>query len=196
MSLVAYGDSDDGSSDSEVEETTKTPSKNVTLKTIEDDQKAINPQAVDTTQHASPTEKRSKLSSLLPKPHNSSETAVVYSEPQRQLLDLKALQEDNDDEIIEVEEEYVPLSQIKKNNDKPTVEKTTQQKSVGSLFSRMPSPWSVGVGISLGKKRGASDDVQASSSKKGKHPVRIAAPTLVDVSILCLVESYFTHEEL
>lgn len=184
MSLVAYGDSDDGSSDSEGEETTQSQPKTQTLKDIK---RTGHSNSDSTTKTPSLPEGRSKLSSLLPKPQNSSETTVVYTEPEKKLPNFKVLQEDDEDEIIEVEEEYIPLSELKKKSNKVSVEKTEEQKSVGSLFSRMPSPWSVGVGISLGKKRGAVDDVQSGIvSKKGKQPVRIAAPSLADVSLYCM----------
>lgn len=184
MSLVAYGDSDDGSSDSEAEETIQTQPKKETPTNLTDNETTENANSDSTTtQVPSIPESRSKLSSLLPKPHNSSETTVIYTEPEKKLVNFKVLQDDDDDEIVEIEEEYIPLSELKKKSDKTPVEKTEEQKSVGSLFSRMPSPWSVGVGISLGKKRDASDGIESGiASKKGKQPVRIAAPTLVDVS--------------
>ena len=188
MSLVAYVDSDDGSSDNEAEESSLDAKTSATA--IENVREAKH----DSELKPSPSiEKRSKLSALLlPKPRKSPENTVIMKlEPQPKLWGLKSMGDiEDEDEIIEVEEEYVPLSQIKKNKETPTVKKTEEQKSVGSLFSRMPSPWSLGIGITLGTERGSSDDgdvgTRVKGSKKGKHPVRIAAPSIVKVRFLCL----------
>lgn len=187
MSLVAYGDSDDGSSDSEGEENTDIPSKNSSFSagecstsTAQSEQETV-PSTSTASQDISMTNsgKRSSLSSLLPKPNKlGNATAVIksnFSSLNAQVLD------DDEDEIVEVEEEYVPLSQIKKDKKTPVSETNEEQKSVGSLFSRMPAPWSVGAGISLGKKRESGDD-EDDKSRKRKQPVRIVAPTINEVS--------------
>ena len=189
MSLVAYGDSDDGSSDSEGEENTNFPPKTSSFSVEESTSSSA-----ELVQEAAPSPskasedvplinsgKRSRLSSLLPKPNNP-ENATTVVRTNFSSLDPQNFEED-EDEILEVEEEYVPLSEIKKAKKIPVSETNEEQKSVGSLFSRMPSPWSFGAGISLGKKKESSEG-GGNKNKKGKQPVRIVAPTISQVRYL------------
>lgn len=186
MSLVAYGDSDNGSSDSEGEENTNFPPKTSSFSAGESSTSSAEREQETAPSTSTASEdvpltnsgKRSRLSSFLPKPNNSGNaTAVLRSN--FSTLDTKIL-DDDEDEIVEIEEEYVPLSQIKKDKKTPVSETKEEQKSVGSLFSRMPSPWSFGAGISLGKKKESGDDGD-DKNRKRKQPVRIVAPTISEV---------------
>jgi hypothetical protein len=199
MSLVAYGDSDDGSSDSDGEETTSFPLKTSSVpSTSSSVLSSTSAEHVQETIHSTATAsgdasstntgKRSSLSSLLPKPSNQDNaTSIARSDFNAQSSTFDASHYDDEDEIIEVEEEYVPLSQIKKNKKTLNTEKNKAQKSVGSLFSRMPSPWSLGAGISLGRKNETIAEGEGhDKNRKGKQPVRIVAPTISQVIIIII----------
>ncbi|EDO32056.1 predicted protein [Nematostella vectensis] len=188
MSLVAYGASDDESDSDNQEEfssgNAKEPSnQQSTSSKFEEKGTPANVGEKNTLQKSGfaaklpppkVTVKRtathlSSLASLLPKPKNESvRPSFPDTQPGPAGLDLG-----EEDDIIEIEEEYVSLSMTKKKSDvKDTAE---DSKSIGSLFSRMPKPWSWQSSVSLGKKSDSGAEV---ASSKAKQTVKISAVSM------------------
>ena len=206
MSLVAYGSSDEESDASDSEEAQNSGvSRGVAASDHQDDAKelsftkgAIEPAKEKGLVLSSPKQtneisnsvgRKTGLSSLLPKPKNTnsfeneitSDQDTSFGKKPSFGLEAMAGNDDDDDEILEIEEEYEPL--IKRAKRVTSSEADDKPKSVGSLFSLLPAPWQAANTWQKGgeQEKKASSKRSGAEDRKRKQPIKIAIPTVPKV---------------
>ena len=178
MSLVAYGCSDE-ESDEDVQnhqEDVNKPLLTTEGKVPAEGKGLILPSPNQTSKLSSSSDRKSALSSILPKPKNASNTEKENTSGQT-IPDnktppngLETMLED-DEEILEIEEEYEPIAKRTKKVTKS--EANNKPKSVGSLFSLLPSPWQA----ENTWQNKTESQISAARDRRSKQPIKIAIPT-------------------
>lgn len=202
MSLVAYGSSDEESDTSDSEEAQNSGvSRGVGANDHQDDAKEISftkgaiesaeqkglalPSPKQMNEISNSVGRKTGLSSLLPKPKNTNSLGKEGTSDQDTSLGKKpsfgleamAGNDGDDDEIIEIEEEYEPL--IKRAKRVASSEADDKPKSVGSLFSLLPAPWQAANTWQKGgeHEKKTSSKRSGAEERKTKQPIKIAIPT-------------------
>lgn len=201
MSLVAYGSSDEESDTSDSEEAQNSGvSRGVGANDHQDDAKELSftkgaiepaegkglvlPSPKQTNEISNSVGRKTGLSSLLPKPKNTNSLGKEGTSDQDTSLGKKpsfSLEgmagSDDDDEILEIEEEYEPL--IKRAKRVASSEADDKPKSVGSLFSLLPAPWQAANTWQKGgeHEKKTSSKRSGAEERKTKQPIKIAIPT-------------------
>ena len=194
MSLVAYA-----SSDEESDEEVQTPPDNVEKPALTEEAKdptkskgLVLPSPKQTTELSNSSGRKTTLSSFLPKPKNvnsiekerTSEQAIP--EDKTPSFSLETMLED--EEILEIEEEYEPIAKrAKKATNNSGVD--DKPKSVGSLFSLLPAPWQ--AENTWQKKKDSK--MSATEDKRPKQSIKIAIPTAPKVCNIMYMYSTFRH---
>lgn len=201
MSLVAYGSSDEESNASDTEDTqnatvefdafvsTKQDEmKDVTL--VKEEVEPLNDKVFalsipKQTNDASSLGRKSGLASLLPKPKNvntfgrettSLKDDSLANEPRS---NVEAISGD-DEEILEIEENYEPISKRAKKTNSSEVDDKPRSVSVGCLFSLLPAPWqaeNTWKKKDEGAKNTSSRKTLGAEDKKAKQLIKISIPT-------------------
>lgn len=193
MSLVAYGSSDE-ESDEDVQnhqDDIKKPLLTTEGKVPAEAKGLILPSPKQTSKLSSSSDRKSALSSILPKPKNVSniekENRSGQTIPGNKTTPdgLEAMLED--EEILEIEEEYEPIAKRAKKGTKS--EADNKPKSVGSLFSLLPTPWQA----ENTWQKNLESKVSTAGDRKSKQPIKIAIPTAPKVMIHlhdCIITAY------
>ena len=117
------------------------------------------------------------LSSFLPKPKNISnrEMESTDTSDEKPSISSSAMMDD-EEEILEIEEDYEPIVKRTKKIQSSQIE--DKPKSVGSLFSLLPSPWQAeNSWLKTANPKVKAKSKQATSEERGsKQPVKIAIP--------------------
>lgn len=117
------------------------------------------------------------LSSFLPKPKNISnrEKESTDTSDEKPSISSSAMMDD-EEEILEIEEDYEPIVKRTKKIQSSQIE--DKPKSVGSLFSLLPSPWQAeNSWLKTANPKVKAKSKQATSEERGsKQPVKIAIP--------------------
>lgn len=177
MSLVAYASSDE-ESDEEVQnrqEDAEKPALTEEAKYPAKGKGLVLPSPKQTSELSNSSGRKSTLSSFLPKPKNvnniekerTSEQAIPYDKTPP--LSVENMLED--EEILEIEEEYEPIAKRAKKVTNSGVD--DKPKSVGSLFSLLPAPWQ--AENTWQKKKDSK--MSAAEDKRPKQSIKIAIPT-------------------
>lgn len=177
MSLVAYASSDE-ESDEEVQnrqEDAEKPALTEEVKYPAKGKGLVLPSPKQTSELSNSSGRKSTLSSFLPKPKNvnniekerTSEQAIPYDKTPP--LSVENMLED--EEILEIEEEYEPIAKRAKKVTNSGVD--DKPKSVGSLFSLLPAPWQ--AENTWQKKKDSK--MSAAEDKRPKQSIKIAIPT-------------------
>lgn len=177
MSLVAY-DSSDEESDEDVQnhqDDVKKPLLTSEGKDSAEGKGVILPSPKQTSALSSSPDRKSALSSILPKPknvsniekENTSGQAIPYNKTPANSSEIML----KDEEILEIEDEYEPIAKRAKKVTKSEVD--NKPKSVGSLFSLLPAPWQ---GENTWQKKKESK-ISTAGDRKSKQPIKIAIPT-------------------
>lgn len=193
MSLVAYGSSDEESNASDSEDVDTGVSENITISNRRDGEEEFNfpkeasepakekglvlPSPRKPIGVANSVGLKSGLSSFLPKPKNINAKKEELPLDERTSFSVEAMAGDDDDEIIDVEEEYEPIAKRAKKIAPSGGD--VKPKSVGSLFSLLPAPWQA---ENTWKKRGEleknTENKQSGNvDRKRKPPIKIAIPS-------------------
>lgn len=178
MSLVAYGSSDEDSDVEDVQSSKDDAEKaalNEETKETTKGKGLVLPSPKRTSQLSNSSGRKTTLSSFLPKPKNvnnvekerTSEQAIP--EDKTPPFSLESMPED--EEILEIEEEYAPIS--KRTKKVTNSGEDNKPKSVGSLFSLLPAPWQAENTWQKSKNSKTS----ATEDKRSKQPIRISIPT-------------------
>ncbi|KAL9986404.1 hypothetical protein ACROYT_G000547 [Oculina patagonica] len=176
MSLVAYTSSDE-ESDEEVQNSQENVEKPALTEEAKDPAKGkglVLPSPKRTSELSISSGRKTTLSSFLPKPKNANNIEKERTSEQaipkdKAPISLETMLED--EEILEIEEEYEPISKRAKKvtnsgeDDKP--------KSVGSLFSLLSAPWQ--AENTWQKKKDSK--MSTAEEKRSKQPIKIAIPT-------------------
>jgi len=193
MSLVAYGSSDE-ESDEDVQnhqDDIKKPLLTTEGKVPVEAKGLVLPSPKQTSKLSSSSDRKSALSSILPKPKNVSniekENRSGQTIPGNKTPPdgLEAMLED--EEILEIEEEYEPIAKRAKKVTKS--EADNKPKSVGSLFSLLPTPWQA----ENTWQKNLESKVSTAGDRKSKQPIKIAIPTAPKVMIHlhdCTITAY------
>ena len=182
MSLVAY-DSSDEESDEEVQnhqDDVKKPLLASEGKDPAEGKGLILPSPKQTSTLSSSPDRKSALSSILPKPknvisiekENTSGPTIPYDKTPPDSSETML----DDEEILEIEDEYEPIAKRAKVTKS---EVDNKPKSVGSLFSLLPAPWQ--AENSWQKKK--ESKISTAGDRRSKQPVKIAIPTAPKVMI-------------
>lgn len=117
------------------------------------------------------------LSSFLPKPKNISnrEKESTDTSDEKPSISSSAMMDD-EEEILEIEEDYEPIVKRTKKIQSSQIE--DKPKSVGSLFSLLPSPWQAeNSWLKTANPKVKAKSKQDTSEERGsKQPVKIAIP--------------------
>lgn len=182
MSLVAYGSSGDEESDEEVQnnqDDVKSPSLIVEKRDPGRGKGMVLPnptQERNISNSSTSLSGKTRLSSFLPKPKNASnlERGVDshgFSDNKNLPISLEGTLDD--EEILEIEEEYEPIAKRAKKVDS-AVGGGEKLRSVGSLFSLLPAPWKADSTWQTKKK---DSKAPVAEDKKLKQTVKISIPT-------------------
>ena len=194
MSLVAYGSSDEESDDDvqNHQDDTKKPLLTEEGKDPAEGKGLVLPSPKQTSKYLSSfSDRKSALSSILPKPKNvgnieeEGTTKQTILENKTPPVSLETMLED--EEILEIEEEYEPIAKRAKKVSNSEV--NNKPKSVGSLFSLLPAPWQ--AENTWQKKK--ESKISAAGDRLSKQPVKIAFPTAPKVMIHlrdCIITAY------
>ena len=186
MSLVAYGSSDE-ESDEEVQDDVEKPSSAKEEKYADKGKGLVLPSPKQKSDRSNSSSGKTALSSFLPKPKNVNNLerenidneAQPVSDNKTFPVSLESLPED--EEILEIEEEYEPIAKRAKKvtnsevGDKP--------RSVGSLFSLLPAPWKAD---NTWQSRKKDSKTSLAEERKSKQPIKISIPTAPKVK-------FYTH---
>ena len=177
MSLVAYGSSEEESDSSDHEDLENASS----VRNEKSTPQRATKEAEFPNDEIFPVKDKSLV---LPSPKNKSNaqlssaackdqrTNSTLRKKEKEVLSSSFVQE-SEDEIIDIEEEYTPLSQ---REEKSTLKQGDMKpKSVGSLFSLLPPPWQ---SDKTWQKKGK--DAQ---QKMPKQPVKISIPSAPQVRL-------------
>lgn len=193
MSLVAYGSSDE-ESDEDVQnhqDDIKKPLLTTEGKVPVEAKGLVLPSPKQTSKLSCSSDRKSALSSILPKPKNvsniekenrSGQTIPGNKTPPDGLETML-----EDEEILEIEEEYEPIAKRAKKGTKS--EADNKPKSVGSLFSLLPTPWQA----ENTWQKNLESKVSTAGDRKSKQPIKIAIPTAPKVMIHlhdCIITAY------
>ena len=184
MSLVAYGSSDE-ESDEDVQnhqDDTKKPLLTEEGKDPAEGKGLVLPSPKQTSKLSSFSDRKSALSSILPKPKNVGNIEEGSGMGKQTIPDNKtppvSLETTlEDEEILEIEEEYEPIAKRAKKVSNSEV--NNKPKSVGSLFSLLPAPWQ--AENTWQKKK--ESKISAAGDKRSKQSVKIAIPTAPKVMV-------------
>ena len=183
MSLVAYGSSGE-ESDEDVQkhqDDIKKPLLTTEGKVPAEGKGLVLPSPKQTSKLSSSSDRKSALSSILPKPKNLSniekENTSGQTIPYNKTPPLGLEKMLEDEEILEIEEEYEPIAKRAKVTKS---EVDNKPKSVGSLFSLLPAPWK---SENTWQKKKESK-ISTAGDKRSKQPIKIAIPTAPKVMIL------------
>ena len=161
MSLVAYGSSGEESDSSDSEEVQSSRVSKELIITNNDGQEdgekltstgegreeenktglvLPSPKQLSETSNSVKSKGSFSLSSFLPKPKNISnrEKESTDTSDEKPSISSSAMMDD-EEEILEIEEDYEPI--VKRTKKIQSTEIEDKPKSVGSLFSLLPSPW-------------------------------------------------------
>lgn len=184
MSLVAYGSSDE-ESDEDVQNHQDDAKRPLLTKEGKDPAEAkglVLPLPKQTSKLSSSSDRKSALSSLLPKPKNMSnikeERISEQTIPDDKTSSVSLETMLDDEEILEIEEEYEPIAKRAKKNTNNEVD--NKPKSVGSLFSLLPAPWQ--AENTWQKKK--ENKTSTAHDRRSKQPIKIAIPTAPKVRVL------------
>lgn len=182
MSLVAYGSSGDEESDEELQsnqDDVKHPSLISEKSDLGRGKGLVLPkptQEKNTSNSSTSLSGKTGLSSFLPKPENVSnlerEAVDNHGSSDNKNLPITLEGMADDEEILEIEEEYEPIAKRAKKVD--NVDGDEKPKSVGSLFSLLPAPWKADSTWQRKKKDGKAS---VAEDRKLKQPVKISIPT-------------------
>ena len=196
MSLVAYGSSDEESDASDSEEAQNSGvSGGVAANDYQDDGKElffakgaeetlgekgfILPSPKQTNEISNSVGRKTGLSSLLPKPQNTNrsekESTSIQDTSLSEKPSFRMVGVDDDDEILEIEEEYEPL--VKRTKRVASSEAVDKPKSVGTLFSLLPAPWQAANTWQKGGEYKKKTRSSGAEDRKMKQPIKIAIPT-------------------
>lgn len=203
MSLVAYGSSGEESDSSDSEEVQSSRVSKELKITNNDDQEdgekltstGEGREEVNKTGLVLPSPKqrnetsisvKSKasfsLSSFLPKPKNicNREKDSTDTSDEKPSINSSAMMDD-EEEILEIEEDYEPIAKRSKKIQSTEIE--DKPKSVGSLFSLLPSPWQgENSWLKTANPKVKAKSKQTTSEERGsKQPVKIAIPMVPKV---------------
>lgn len=184
MSLVAYGSSDE-ESDEDVQKENHQDDVKKPLFTKEGEDLAKGKGVVlsspkQTSELSNSSDGKRALSSILPKPKNVSnieketKSAQAIPDDKTPSVSLQTMLED--EEILEIEEEYEPIAKRAKVTKS---EVDNKPKSVGSLFSLLPAPWQ--AENTWQKKK--ESKMSGAEDRRSKQPIKIAIPTVPKVMI-------------
>ncbi|XP_068693496.1 proline-rich protein PRCC-like [Montipora foliosa] len=197
MSLVAYASSDEESNSSDFDENreAEVPNDHGALPK-EDEVEEWNiakeevkpskgedfvlPKPKQSNEISNSLARKTGLASLLPKPQNvdnlERETSGLkdVSRDGKLVPNLETMTED-DEEILEVEEEYEPISKRAKKIIKG--ESDDKPKSVGSLFSLLPAPWQAENPWQKQDNTKRKTGSGSAEDRKSKQLIKIAIPT-------------------
>lgn len=183
MSLVAYGSSGDEESDEEVQnnqDDVKSPSLIVEKRDPGRGKGMVLPnptQERNISNSSTSLSGKTRLSSFLPKPKNASNLeregvdSHGFSDNKNLPISLEGTLDD--EEILEIEEEYEPIAKRAKKVDS-AVGGGEKLRSVGSLFSLLPAPWKADSTWQTKKK---DSKAPVAEDKKLKQTVKISIPT-------------------
>lgn len=189
MSLVAYGSSGDEESDEELQsnqDDVKHPSL-ISGKSDPGRGKGLvlpkPTQEKNTSNSSTSLSGKTGLSSFLPKPKNVSnlerEAVDNHGSSDNKNLPITLEGMADDEEILEIEEEYEPIAKRAKKVD--NFDGDEKPRSVGSLFSLLPAPWKADSTWQRKKKDGKAS---VAEDRKLKQPVKISIPTAPKVIII------------
>ena len=183
MSLVAY-DSSDEETDEDVQnhqDDVKKPLLPSEGKDPAEGKGLILLSPKQTSTFSSSSDRKSALSSMLPKPKNVSNIEKENTSGQTIAHDKTPPDSSEtmleDEEILEIEDEYEPIA--KRAKKVTTSEVDNKPKSVGSLFSLLPAPWQ--AENTWQKKK--ETKISTAGDKRSKQPIKIAIPTAPKVMI-------------
>lgn len=183
MSLVAY-DSSDEESDEDVQnhqDDVKKPLLTSERKDPAEGKGLILPSPKQTSTLSSSPDRKSALSSILPKPKNVSNIEKENTSGSTIPYDKKPPNSSEtmleDEEILEIEDEYEPIAKRAKKVTKSEVD--NKPKSVGSLFSLLPAPWQ--AENTWQKKK--ESKTSTAGDRTSKQPIKIVIPTAPKVMI-------------
>lgn len=186
MSLVAYGSSDE-ESDEDVQNRQDVAEKITSTKEGNDTSKGkglVLPSPKPTSQSSNSFGRNTALSSILPKPKNANSNVEKERTNDQAISDDKmppfssATMLEDEDEILEIEEEYEPIAKRAKKVPNSGAD-DNKPRSVGSLFSLLPAPWQ--VENTWQKKKDSKKS--AAENRRSKQPIKIAIPTAPKVII-------------
>lgn len=184
MSLVAYGSSDE-ESDEDVQNHQDDVKKPLLTKEGKDPAEGKGlflPLPKQTSKLSSSSDRKSALSSVLPKPKNlaniKEERISEQTIPDDKTFSVSLETMLEDEEILEIEEEYEPIAKRAKKNTNNEVD--NKPKSVGTLFSLLPAPWQ--AENTWQKKK--ENKISTAQDRKSKQPIKIAIPTAPKVHVL------------
>ena len=183
MSLVAYGSSGDEESDEELQSNQDDWVKHPSLISEKSDpgrgKGLVLPkprQEKNTSNSSTSLSGKTGLSSFLPKPKNVSnlegEAVDNHGSSDNKNLPIALEGMVDDEEILEIEEEYEPIAKRAKKVD--NFDGDEKPRSVGSLFSLLPAPWKADSTWQMKKKDGKAS---VAEDRKLKQPVKISIPT-------------------
>ena len=183
MSLVAYGSSDE-ESDEDVQnhqDDVEKPMLTSEGKDPAEGKGLVLPSPKQTSTLSSSSDRKGALSSILPKPKNIengniSGQTISYDKTPPDSSEIML----EDEEILEIEDEYEPIAKRAKKVTKSEVD--NKPKSVGSLFSLLPAPWQ--AENTWQKKK--ESKISTAGDRRSKQPVKIAIPTAPKVNIIHL----------
>ena len=190
MSLVAYGSSDE-ESDEDVQnhqDDVKKPLLTSEGKDPAEDKGLVLPSPKQTSTLSSSSDRKSALSSILPKPKNIengniSGQTISYDKTPPDSSEIML----EDEEILEIEDEYEPIAKRAKKVTKSEVD--NKPKSVGSLFSLLPAPWQ--AENTWQKKK--ESKISTAVDRRSKQPVKITIPNAPKVNIIHLHDCMNNH---
>lgn len=181
MSLVAYGSSDEESDeDVQKENHQDDVKKPLFTKEGKDLAKVVLSSPKQTSELSNSSDGKKALSPILPKPKNVSnieketKSAQAIPDDKTPSVSLQTMLED--EEILEIEEEYEPIAKRAKVTKS---EVDNKPKSVGSLFSLLPAPWQ--AENTWQKKK--ESKMSGAEDRRSKQPIKIAIPTVPKVMI-------------
>ena len=180
MSLVAYGSSDE-ESDEEVQNSQDDVEKPSSAKEEKYPGKGkglVLPSPKQKSDSSNSSSGKTALSSFLPKPKNVNNLerenidneAQPISDNKTFPVSLESLPED--EEILEIEEEYEPIAKRAKKVTNSEV--GVKPRSVGSLFSLLPAPWKAD---NTWQSRKKDSKTSVAEERKSKQPIKISIPT-------------------
>lgn len=198
MSLVAYGSSGEESDSSDSEEVQSSRVSKELIITNNDGQEdgekltstgegreeenktglvLPSPKQLSETSNSVKSKGSFSLSSFLPKPKNISnrEKESTDTSDEKPSISSSAMMDD-EEEILEIEEDYEPI--VKRTKKIQSTEIEDKPKSVGSLFSLLPSPWQAeNSWLKTANPKVKAKSKQTTSEERGsKQPVKIAIP--------------------
>ena len=198
MSLVAYGSSGEESDSSDSEEVQSSRISKELMITNNDGQEdgekltstgegrkeenktglvLPSPKQRSETSNSVKSKGSVSLSSFLPKPKNISNREKESTDTSDEKPSISSLaMMDDEEEILEIEEDYEPI--VKRTKKIQSTEIEDKPKSVGSLFSLLPSPWQAENSWlkTANAKVKAKSKQTTSEERRSKQPVKIAIP--------------------